>query len=255
MTTREFGPTTEYGISVYALEKNKMIDGNPNARAVQFFLDWNDRAAARWSATACSRRTSTASSSRRTTRRPDRRHAGRRRRLRRDVRCAEHLGADGASGTPTPDGLARRWPTQLPVAAFDSIFPCAPTSRDCLPQPGITNPAQYLDILSYRQRPTWRLAYRNFGTYESLVTNQSVEAPPGSGRRALVRDPARPNGSRTRSTSRAPTPRTTACTAGWAASPRTRRATWRWATASSTATTSSRHPLHRAGWPATRWAR
>ena len=38
---------------------------------------------------------------------------------------------------------------------------------------------QYLDILSYRQRPTYRLAYRNFRTYESLVTNQSVEATPG----------------------------------------------------------------------------
>ncbi|HEX9029406.1 MAG TPA: hypothetical protein VF823_09555, partial [Anaerolineales bacterium] len=68
---------------------------------------------------------------------------------------------------------------QLPVAQFDSIFPCTPTSRDCLPQPGITNRAQYLDILSYRQRPTWRLAYRNFKDYESLVTNQSVEALPG----------------------------------------------------------------------------
>jgi hypothetical protein len=68
---------------------------------------------------------------------------------------------------------------QLPVAPFDSIFPCAPTSRDCLPQPGITNPDQYLDILSYRQRPTFRLAYRNFGQYEALVTNQSVEALPG----------------------------------------------------------------------------
>jgi hypothetical protein len=41
---------------------------------------------------------------------------------------------------------------QLPVAAFDSIFPCGPTSRDCLPQPGVTNPDQYLDMLSYRQR-------------------------------------------------------------------------------------------------------
>ncbi len=68
---------------------------------------------------------------------------------------------------------------QLPVAAFDSVFPCAPTSRDCLPQPGITDPAQFLDILSYRQRPTWRLAYRNFKDYETLVTNQSVEALPG----------------------------------------------------------------------------
>ena len=69
--------------------------------------------------------------------------------------------------------------SQLPVAGFDSIFPCGPSSRDCLPQPGITNAAQYLDILSYRQRPTWRLAYRSFGTYEALVTNQSVEAAPG----------------------------------------------------------------------------
>jgi hypothetical protein len=72
-------------------------------------------------------------------------------------------------------------PTQVPVAPFDSIYPCAPTSRDCLPQPGITDPNQFLDILSYRQRPIWRLAYRNFGTYESLVTNQSVESPTGSG--------------------------------------------------------------------------
>jgi hypothetical protein len=69
--------------------------------------------------------------------------------------------------------------SQLPVASFDSIFPCSPGSRDCLPQPGITDPAQYLDILSYRQRPTFRLAYRNFKDYESLVTNQSVEAAPG----------------------------------------------------------------------------
>jgi hypothetical protein len=69
--------------------------------------------------------------------------------------------------------------TQLPTAAFDSVFPCGPGSRDCLPQPGITDPDQYLDILSYRQRPTWRLAYRMFRGYETLVTNQSVEAVPG----------------------------------------------------------------------------
>ena len=41
MTTRDFGDVTGYGISVYALEKNKMIAGNPKARAVQFFLDSN----------------------------------------------------------------------------------------------------------------------------------------------------------------------------------------------------------------------
>jgi len=78
----------------------------------------------------------------------------------------------------TPDA-SLKLASQLPVAPFDSVFPCAPTSRDCLPQPGITNPNQYLDILSYRQRATHRLAYRNFGTYEALVTNQSVEATPG----------------------------------------------------------------------------
>lgn len=72
------------------------------------------------------------------------------------------------------------------MAGFDSDFPCgavpgsqAPSSRDCLPQPGITDGSQYLDTLSYRQRPTWRLAYRNFKGYESLVTTQSVEALPG----------------------------------------------------------------------------
>ena len=39
MTTRDFGEISAYGISVYALEKNKMLAGNPNTRAVQFFLD------------------------------------------------------------------------------------------------------------------------------------------------------------------------------------------------------------------------
>ena len=33
-----------YGISVYALEKNKLLNGDPQARAVQFFLDGNDPA-------------------------------------------------------------------------------------------------------------------------------------------------------------------------------------------------------------------
>jgi N-acetylneuraminic acid mutarotase len=67
-------------------------------------------------------------------------------------------------------------PTIIPTAPFDSAFPCTPTSRDCIPQPGTT---AKLDILSYRQRPTFRLAYRNYGTHESLVTSQSVEAQPG----------------------------------------------------------------------------
>src|SRR5262249_29427679 len=39
LTARDFGPTTQYGISVYALEKARMIERNPNARMVHFFLD------------------------------------------------------------------------------------------------------------------------------------------------------------------------------------------------------------------------
>ena len=64
----------------------------------------------------------------------------------------------------------------IPIAAYDTVFPCTPSSRACIPQPGTSNK---LDILSYRQRPMWRLAYRNFGTHESLVSNQSVEATTG----------------------------------------------------------------------------
>lgn len=180
ITTREFGPTVEYGIGVYALEKNKMVNGQADARAVSFFLDGNDPQILPLVGDGL---------------------------LPADVDGKQKPKLDAAIplvGTQD-DGAAavyggafdainiwdlhvkwRSTPTaslslaaQLPTAPFDSIFPCAPTSRDCLPQPGITNRAQYIDILSYRQRPTWRLAYRNFKDYETLVTNQSVEATPG----------------------------------------------------------------------------
>jgi hypothetical protein len=178
ITTREFGPTDEYGIGVYALDRNKLIAGQPDARAVRFFLDGNDPAILPLVGDGL---------------------------LPADIDGSRQPKADepiplvgtqddGAGYGGTFDALNIwnldvKWRStpiaslvlaaQLPVAAFDSVFPCAPTSRDCLPQPGITNPAQYLDILSYRQRPTWRLAYRNFKDYESVVTNQSVEALPG----------------------------------------------------------------------------
>jgi hypothetical protein len=64
----------------------------------------------------------------------------------------------------------------LQIASYDTIFPCTPSARACIPQPTTT---VKVDILSYRQRPLHRLAYRNFGTHESLVTNQSVEAATG----------------------------------------------------------------------------
>jgi hypothetical protein len=177
LTTREFGPTVEYGIGVYALEKNKMVNGEP-ARAVSFFLDGNDPTILPLVGDGL---------------------------LPADIDGKQKPKTDTAIpivGTQDDNAgygatfdavniwdLYVKWRstptaslslnTQLPTAPFDSIFPCGPDARDCLPQPGITNHAQYLDILSYRQRPTFRLAYRNFKDYESLVTNQSVEASPG----------------------------------------------------------------------------
>jgi hypothetical protein len=185
MTTRDFGLIDQYGISVYALEKNKMVNGQSKARAVQFFLDGNDPAILPLIGDGLL----PADVDGKTKPKND--------------APATIVGTqdDGGGYGATFDALnifelRVQWnstPTasltlaaQLPVASFDSIFPCGvvpgtlpPSSRDCLPQPGITNGSQYIDILSYRQRPTYRLAYRNFGTYESYVTNQSVEAAPG----------------------------------------------------------------------------
>src|SRR6266550_4204822 len=65
----------------------------------------------------------------------------------------------------------------LPTQPFNSILSATCTSsRLCIPQPGTT---EKIDHLGYRQRPLFRLAYRNFGDHESLVTNQSVNAGAG----------------------------------------------------------------------------
>jgi hypothetical protein len=179
ITTREFGVADEtiYGIGVYGLERARMIAGDPAARAVSFLLQ-DGRVPLEQIGDGLLPADIDG------------------RRLPRANSPAPIVGSqddDGPYGatfdalniwefnvtwgvSPTASiGLT----TQLPVAEFDSAFPCAPTARDCLPQPGITNPDQFLDVLSYRQRPIWRLAYRNFGTHEALVTNQSVEARPG----------------------------------------------------------------------------
>jgi hypothetical protein len=259
ITTREFGPTVEYGIGVYGLEKNKMLNGQP-ARSVSYFLDGNDPAILPLVGDGL---------------------------LPADIDGKQKPKLDTAIplvGTQDDGGgygatfdaanvwdLKVKWQstpqsslvlkTQLPVAAFDSIFPCGvvagsqpPSARDCLPQPGVTDGSQYLDILSYRQRPTWRLAYRNFKTYESLVTNQSVEAAPGSRVSGGMRSGATRSAS-TRCSSRALFRPATVCTAGWAASPWTSAEEWDWATAWSTAPTSIQARATRAGWPATRRAR
>ena len=79
----------------------------------------------------------------------------------------------------TPSNSTFTGPTVIPVAAFSPL--CA--GGTCVPQPGTT---QQLDSLA--DRLMYRLAYRNFGTHESLVVNHSVVA--GSRRRRpLVRNP------------------------------------------------------------------
>jgi hypothetical protein len=176
-TTREFGPTVEYGIGVYAFEKNKMINGQP-ARAVGFYLDGNNPAILPLVGDGLLPAYVD----------------GKQKPL--NAASIPLVGTqdDGGGYGATFDAvnifeLSVKWrstpvaslalATQLPVASFDSVFPCAPTSRDCLPQPGIVDPNQFLDVLSYRQRALHRLAYRNMKTYDAMVTGQAVEAMPG----------------------------------------------------------------------------
>ena len=177
LTTREFAPDDSFaGIGVYALERRKMIDGNPAARAVSFLVGPGTGAPAYLTGDGW------LPSDVDGTRLPP---VGSPNYI---VGTQDDEGPYGApfdainvfkffvSWGPTPTA-SFTGPTVLPVAEFDSDFPCDPVgTRNCIPQPGTT---QKIDILSYRQRPIWRLAYRNFRTYESLVTNQSVEASPG----------------------------------------------------------------------------
>jgi hypothetical protein len=176
ISTREFAPDDSFfGIGAYALEKRRMLAGDPAARALSFVLPPGDTP---WLAGDGLLPTDWDGA------RPPRPGTPNWFVGTMDQGAQYNAPFDGLNvfefhvdwrGTPRATfGLA----AQIPVAEFDSIFPCdpAPNTRDCIPQPGTTNK---LDILSYRQRPTWRLAYRNFGSYESLVTNQSVEARPG----------------------------------------------------------------------------
>ena len=184
LTSRDFGPTVQYGISVYALEKSKMLVGDRNARSVKFFLDsavipiylMGDGL------------------------------------LPADIdgRVPNNNGNDANHAAPvvgTMDDnfgygapfdalnvfeLDVRWKpqtvdasftlaAQLPVASFNSVMTCNPGSanRSCIPEPGVAS-NRWLDSLSRRQRPTYRLAFRDFGNYQAMVTNQSVVAR-GSG--------------------------------------------------------------------------
>jgi len=184
LTSRDFGPpgTGAYGISAASLERQKMINGDPGARMVRFFLDsavvplylMGDGLLPAdvdgW-------------------RQADE-EAG--------APIVGTMNATGQYGAPFDAlnifELSVDWQDtasasfhlvkQLRVAKFTSSFPCFDpvdplnpfAGRNCIAQPGT---AHKIDVLSYRQRPTFRLAYRNFGEYESMVTNQAVQASPG----------------------------------------------------------------------------
>jgi hypothetical protein len=177
ITTREFGPTVEYQIGVYAINRHQLVEGDPNPTVVSFYLvEGVDPLYLLGDGIL-----------------PADQDGKRMPPPHSPEYFAGTMDDDYGYGAPFdainwfeadvdfahPDSATFALTSQLTTAPFDSNFPCAPDARDCLPQPGITNPAQYLDILSYRQRPTFRLQYRNFKTHESLVTNQSVEARPG----------------------------------------------------------------------------
>jgi len=72
----------------------------------------------------------------------------------------------------TPSNSTFTGPTVIPVAAFSPL--CG--GGTCVPQPGVS---QQLDSLA--DRLMYRLAYRNFGTHESLVVNHSVVAGSSGG--------------------------------------------------------------------------
>lgn len=187
ITTREFGPTeADYRIGVYAINRHQLTEGDPNPTVVSFYLTdgvepLNLLGDGILPADLDGKRHPPPHSP--------------------EYFAGTQDDGGGYGGTfdainffeadvdfAHPANSTFELTKQIPVAPFDSIYPCGvtpgqpppnqPNARDCLPQPGITDGSRFLDILSYRQRPTWRLQYRNFKTHESLVTNQSVEAAP-----------------------------------------------------------------------------
>src|SRR5712664_2995051 len=72
----------------------------------------------------------------------------------------------------TPSNSTFTGPTVINVAAFNALC----NGGTCVPQPSVT---QQLDSLA--DRLMYRLAYRNFGSHESLAVNHSVVAGSGGG--------------------------------------------------------------------------
>jgi hypothetical protein len=179
ITTREFGILDPdiYGVGIYGLDRNKMIAGDPTARAAHVLLEQHQIPINLFGDGLLPADIDGSKKPK-------------------NESPAPIIGTqdDGGPYGATSDAInvwefdvhwnatataSINFANQIPVAAFDSVYPClGGGDRDCLPQPGITNSAQFLDFLN-RQRPLHRLAYRNFQTHESIMINQSVEGLPG----------------------------------------------------------------------------
>jgi hypothetical protein len=80
----------------------------------------------------------------------------------------------------TPSASTFTGPTNIPVAAFtepcgETVTEITYTTGDCIPQEGSS---QGLD--SYGDRLMYRVAYRNFGSYASLLANHTVDTGTGT---------------------------------------------------------------------------
>jgi hypothetical protein len=79
----------------------------------------------------------------------------------------------------TPSASTFTGPTNIPVAAF--IEPCGDTvsvftpADNCVPQSGTSE-----ELGVFGDRLMYRLAYRNFGSYQDLVANHSVQIASGN---------------------------------------------------------------------------
>jgi subtilisin-like proprotein convertase family protein len=85
--------------------------------------------------------------------------------------------------TPANSTFTERTGSPLAVAAFDPVT--VPNSRNVIPQPLPAAAASFLDAIG--DRLMYRLAYRNFGTHETLAATHTVNAAANPVYRAGVR--------------------------------------------------------------------
>ncbi len=74
---------------------------------------------------------------------------------------------------PANSTFAERAESTVATATFDPQLFCDTSERDCIPQPSPADATMKLDAIS--DRLMHRLQYRNFGSYESLVVNHTVD--------------------------------------------------------------------------------